>query len=556
MATRPPSDPPHIPGFTYERLLGSGGFADVFLYSQDLPRRQVAVKVLLAPTTDAASRAQFVAEANVMAQLSAHPSIVTIYHADTAGDGRPYLVMEYCPRPNLSVRYRTAPLGVAESVRIGIRLAGAVETAHRAGILHRDIKPANVLTTDYGWPALTDFGISVVQHSAQEAEAVGMSIPWSAPEFFDERAPRGVGADIYALTATVYTLLAGRSPFERGSGQNSALEMISRIEHEPLPPLPRDDVPDSLQETLRRGMAKKPEHRFGSAAEFARTLQRIEQELQLAQTSLDLPDTSWIHVPDAVGEDLRTRVRSVVEITPTTTTGDTNTGASAPALAGESAGAAAANLDGHRGGLPGQPGVAAAPTRVRAPEIVPSAGAAHSAATPPAAAPHSGNSPAAQAVAEHGASPGNVDPQSEAAPPQRRRGRWLTLAASLAVIGVVAGVVIYGAVNAPEDQPEQAGPTMLPQPSAPAASRPDPPIGLTGERDNADPATITFTWQAPDYDGELEYAWRQVPATGEQTERTSATDITLTDHPERVCIEVAAISSQFNRLSEWSEACA
>src|SRR5690625_4811379 len=103
-----------------------------------------------------------------MPQPSAHPPIVTIYHADTAGDGRPYLVMEYCPRPNLSVRYRTAPLGVAESVRIGIRLAGAVETAHRAGILHRDIKPANVLTTDYGWPALTDCCYTDVQFSYQE----------------------------------------------------------------------------------------------------------------------------------------------------------------------------------------------------------------------------------------------------------------------------------------------------------------------------------------------------------------------------------------------------
>src|SRR5690606_30214881 len=154
--------PPDIPGFTYIQLLGSGGFSDVYLYEQALPRRRVAVKVLLAHATGETARQQFVAEANLMAQLSTHPSIVTIYHADTAADGRPFLMMEYCPRPNRSVRYRSERISVAEAIRIGIRLAGAVETAHRIGILHRDIKPANVLTTDYGWPALTDFGISVM----------------------------------------------------------------------------------------------------------------------------------------------------------------------------------------------------------------------------------------------------------------------------------------------------------------------------------------------------------------------------------------------------------
>lgn len=520
MATRPPSDPPRIPGFTYERLLGSGGFADVFLYSQDLPRRQVAVKVLLAPTTDEASREQFVAEANVMAQLSAHPSIVTIYHADTASDGRPYLVMEYCPRPNLSVRYRTAPLGVAESVRIGVRLAGAVETAHRAGILHRDIKPANVLTTDYGWPALTDFGISVVQHAAHEAETVGMSIPWSAPEFFDERAPRGVAADIYALTATVYTLLAGRSPFERGAGQNSALELIGRIERDPVPPLRRDDVPDSLQETLRRGMAKDPGERFGTAVEFARALQRVEQELHLAQTSLDLPDTSRIHVPETVGEDLRTRVRSVVEITPgppsVAATG-TTPGSTRPRDQGDP------DLTEHPG-----PGDA---TRVRTPAVVPDA-------PPPQGRTGSG------------------EQQGTAPAPASHRGRWLTLAASLAVIGVVAGVVVYGAVNAPEDPPDQVGPPTLAQPDTPTATRPDPPQDLNGERDTEDPATVRFSWQEPEYDGDLEYAWRPVPAAGAETERITGTHITLTGQPDQVCVEVAAISSRSNRLSEWTEACA
>src|SRR5664279_2368111 len=138
-ARREASAPPEIAGYEYTRVLGLGGFADVFLYQQLLPRRPVAVKVLLASSLDVESRRRFQAEANVMAQLSHHPSIVTIHQADIAPDGRPYLVMEYCSRPGLGARYRTERIAVAEALRIGVRLAAAVETAHRAGILHRDI---------------------------------------------------------------------------------------------------------------------------------------------------------------------------------------------------------------------------------------------------------------------------------------------------------------------------------------------------------------------------------------------------------------------------------
>ena len=96
------SRPPELDGFRFTRLLGSGGFSDVFQYEQELPERSVAVKVLLADGVDEVARARFVEEANLMARLSAHPSIVTIFHAGVATDGRPYLVMEYCSGPSLA----------------------------------------------------------------------------------------------------------------------------------------------------------------------------------------------------------------------------------------------------------------------------------------------------------------------------------------------------------------------------------------------------------------------------------------------------------------------
>ena len=117
-ARREPSEPPVIPGFRPGRLLGMGGFADVFLYAQEMPRRQVAVKVLLASSLSDQVRERFRAEADLMATLSHHPSIVTVFQADVARDGRPYLVMEYCSRPGLGRRYRSERMSVPEVLRI------------------------------------------------------------------------------------------------------------------------------------------------------------------------------------------------------------------------------------------------------------------------------------------------------------------------------------------------------------------------------------------------------------------------------------------------------
>ena len=124
--SRPPSPPPELPGFQYVQALGTGGFADVFLYEQEMPRRKVAVKVLLADRITTASAQEFADEATVRAMLSTHPAIVTIYQAGVAGDGRPYLVMEYCPRPNLQVRSRKEPFSVAEALRVGVQVAGVL----------------------------------------------------------------------------------------------------------------------------------------------------------------------------------------------------------------------------------------------------------------------------------------------------------------------------------------------------------------------------------------------------------------------------------------------
>lgn len=307
--------PPQLAGLTFIEAIGRGGFADVFLYQQALPARRVAVKVLR-ESADAQGLSQFYDEANVMAQLSGHPAIVPIYQADVSPDGRAYLVMEFCPPPHLAQRYRTEKIPVPEILEIAVRISSAVETAHRAGILHRDIKPHNILTSAYGAPLLTDFGIASAAGEAATGN-YGMSVPWSPPEAFDDVPPMDVRSDVFSLAATVYSLLAGRSPFEVPGGTNDMATLIHRIEHQQPSRILRTDVPDALNDLLARGLAKSVDVRPASAMAFARSVQEIQIGLHLPPTRLEVMDASTDGAAVAAPvDDARTRVRPVSIIVP------------------------------------------------------------------------------------------------------------------------------------------------------------------------------------------------------------------------------------------------
>lgn len=289
---------PVIPGFAFVEHLGSGGFADVFLYEQQWPRQRVAVKVVRpdVPLTDR-EKYLFTAEANSMARLADHPYIVSVITAGvTAEGGRPFLVMRYCPPPDLGVRVRSNPMAPVDAVSTGIKLASAIETAHRSGILHRDIKPSNVLVTSYHEPALTDFGIAGHMSEVEGDNDVRISYPWSPPELLDGRSNGSVASDVYSLGATIWHLLVGRSPFSIPSGDNSTRAISARILHAAAPATQRPDVPPALDRLLQQCLAKRPEHRPASALELARALQRIESAAGWARTSVavegDRPDSS------------------------------------------------------------------------------------------------------------------------------------------------------------------------------------------------------------------------------------------------------------------------
>jgi len=314
MTRRLPSPPPNLPGFSYVRALGSGGFADVFLYEQNLPRRLVAVKVLLAGIVTDQVRQMFRAEADLMALLSSHPSILTVFQSSVSSDGRPYLVMEYCSS-SLSQRYRTAPLAVPDVLRTGIKIASAVETAHRAGVLHRDIKPANILVTAYGHAVLSDFGIASTRKDAEKTDAVGLSIPWSAPEVLLDEVSGTIASEVWSLGATLYSLLAGRSPFEVPGSDNSTADLMNRIVRAKVPALGRADVPAPLEALLTRSMNRNPQSRQRSVLELIRELQTIEADLGLAQTPLEVAVEDWATATAADPLD-RTRITGVASIDP------------------------------------------------------------------------------------------------------------------------------------------------------------------------------------------------------------------------------------------------
>lgn len=293
-----PQQVPEIAGHTYIKLISNkGGFGDVFLYEEVALHRSVAVKVIRDRTLDPAARVRFENEARTMAALE-HPNVVRIYATGRSTDGRPYISMMHCPKPTLAQRAASGQLPLMEALEIGIAIGGAIESAHRAGVLHRDIKPANILTMPWGAPGLTDFGVAASLSLDAADDDAGVSIPWSPPEMLFTTTRGSPASDVYSLAATIWHILVGRSPFEVPRGDNSRMTLMSRIRDVPAPVTGRADVPSSLDRTLQRALAKNPSMRPQSVVEFARSLQAVQQELRQAVTPFVVLESTTAREPE------------------------------------------------------------------------------------------------------------------------------------------------------------------------------------------------------------------------------------------------------------------
>ena len=274
-------------GFEGAREIGRGGFGVVYRCTEVSLGRTVAIKVL-ASDLDEANRERFLREGYAMGRLSGHPNIVNILQVGVTDAGRPYIVMPYHAADSLALRLRReGPLPWPEVLKIGVKLCGALETAHRADTLHRDIKPANVLVNDYGEPQLTDFGIAHIAGGYETATGFFTgTIAYTAPEVLGGAKP-AVAADIYSLGATLYALIAGSAAYERHSGEELVAQYL-RISSAPVPDLRGDGIPLTVCEVIERAMAKNPADRPQSVAELGRELQTAQRSSGLKPDSMAL----------------------------------------------------------------------------------------------------------------------------------------------------------------------------------------------------------------------------------------------------------------------------
>ncbi|WP_345345231.1 protein kinase domain-containing protein [Rhodococcus olei] len=261
-------------GFTDAEEIGRGGFGVVYRCVQTTLDRTVAVKVLTADL-DEQNRERFFREQRAMGRLTGHPNIVNVLQVGTTDNDLPYLVMPYCEQGSLDQRIRDhGPLPVDQTLQLGVRLAGAVESAHRLGILHRDIKPANVLLTDYGEPALTDFGIAHISGGFETAIGAFTATPaFTAPEVL-KGDPPSPAADVYGIGATLFCALTGHAAFARRSGEQVVAQFL-RITSEPIPNLRELDLPDDVAAAIESAMSIDPNDRR-SAAQLGEQLREIQ----------------------------------------------------------------------------------------------------------------------------------------------------------------------------------------------------------------------------------------------------------------------------------------
>ncbi|MDQ2738940.1 MAG: serine/threonine protein kinase, partial [Actinomycetota bacterium] len=286
-----------IPGYRELSVLGRGGFSTVYRAQQESVQREVALKVLAVHLAGADAQARFRREAATNGRVGNHPNIVTMFDSGFADDGSPYLAMQLCSGGSLSERLRAAgPLPIADVLRIGVKISAALQFAHSAGVLHRDIKPENILISDFGEPELADFGISSVDDQRMSTvTASSFTINHAAPEALAGR-PSSVASDVYGLCSTLFTLVAGHTPFNAPSS-TAIYALVNKVMNEPAPPTGRPDVPTSLERLLASGLSKTPEGRPADAKALGSALQQIQHELGLPTTEFPSAPPPLAHSP-------------------------------------------------------------------------------------------------------------------------------------------------------------------------------------------------------------------------------------------------------------------
>ena len=536
---------PHIEGMSWLEVLGSGGYSDVHLYQRTSPRMKVAVKILKNDRLTDSERAQFAAEAETMAELADHPYIVQVFSTGALDDGRPFLVMKQYPPRNLAVRARDDRMSVADVLRNGVKIASAVETAHRAGIMHRDIKPANVLISQYGEPGLTDFGIAGhAEHD--DSDDVGVSIPWAAPEVLTGTSNGDVRSDVYSLGATVWHLLAGRSPFDV-PGDNGQRALINRVVRSAVPSTGRADVPASLERLLSQTMAKNPAVRPRTALEFARGLQAIEQEQRFGRTDIVVEglgaardsSTDWAR-PARPGES-QTRMRAPARVVAQPQRSDVRSAFAPPATGTTST----RNPSGPASSAGRQPRSATESTvaPMGPGAVVDSAPPAFVTPSDPARERLAPPSAGADPTMRRATTPTSPTDEPPTVLPRRgvRKGFVGIVAAAAVVVAIAVGIVLSSSGSGGRPQSDSTPTDVASQNlQLPGVGAPTPTVSATYD---SSAHVVRFAWRADGMPAGALYGTYRDPADASSPTRTSATasSVPAAGKPSTVCLYVVVI---------------
>ncbi len=260
--------------YRVERVIGIGGVGSVYRATQIGLDRRVAVKVLRPELTQSKTAMErFAREARTAAKLQ-HPNIVTVHDFGTTPDGRAFLVMEFLEGLNLAqwIRKRR-PTDLRSVCDYLLSSCAAIGALHESGIIHRDIKPSNIMIVSRQTGAsvkVVDFGLVRPTISDDANDLTGglvLGTPeFMAPELFTGQKP-DERSDLYALGVTAYEAITGELPFGTGSFR----EMFARHSND-VPARPsskRDDLPPGVDDMIFRSLAKRPDRRFTTAADFA-----------------------------------------------------------------------------------------------------------------------------------------------------------------------------------------------------------------------------------------------------------------------------------------------
>lgn len=301
-------------------IVGSGGMAVVYKAKCRLLNRYVAIKML---RNELKSDSEFVEKFRIEAQSAAslnHNNIVAVYDVGNA-DGNDYFVMEYIDGVTLKELIDTRRLDWREACLYVQQICEAIDHAHRKNIVHRDIKPHNIMITHDNIVKVTDFGIARAVSSStivRSGNVIG-----SVHYFSPEQACGGVvdfKSDIYSIGIVLYELIAGRVPFDAENPVAIAKMHVDNQPEEPIALAP--DIPASLNSIIMKAIAKKPQARYQSAADFASDLRTV---LISPDYPIDNDDSKTQFIPVVTPENPDIDLTSETEIVKPDDTSKTST---------------------------------------------------------------------------------------------------------------------------------------------------------------------------------------------------------------------------------------